>query len=107
MSGMRTIGGSQRRSDSKRKEKNLLGVFLIQCCIQGLLKKAADEGSPMEEMVDILELTHQKDCDKSTSKMVDWMLQQGLIPQGKKRATSEQFYFAHKKLPRESVNGMC
>jgi hypothetical protein len=57
---------------------------------QGLQKKAADEGIPaMEEVVDILELTYQKDCNKSTSKMVDWMLQQGLIPQGKKRTTSQ------------------
>jgi hypothetical protein len=56
--------------------------------IQGLQKKAVHEGSPMEEVVDVPELTCQKDCDKSTSKMVDWMLQQGIIPQGKKQATS-------------------
>jgi hypothetical protein len=41
----------------------------------------------MQEVVDVLELTCQQDCDKSTSKMVDWMMQQGLIPK-EKRATS-------------------
>jgi hypothetical protein len=59
-------------------------LFCLKKTIQGLQKKAADEGSPiMQEVVDVLELTHQQDCDKATFKMVDWMMQQGLIPQEK------------------------
>ncbi len=91
-------------TDGKR---SIAGMSRIANTLSQVQKKAADEGSPMEEVVDILEETYQKSCNKTISKMADWMMQLGLIPQGKKRATSEQFYFAHKKLPRESVNGMC
>jgi hypothetical protein len=56
--------------------------------IQGLKEKAAREELDMEEVVEILESTFAKDCKKALSKMVDWMMTQGLIPEGKKRATS-------------------
>jgi hypothetical protein len=54
--------------------------------IQGLQKKAVTEGSDMAEVVDILDPIFQKDCKKAMSKMVDWMMQQALIP-GKRRQT--------------------
>jgi hypothetical protein len=57
----------------------------------------ADEGIPMEEVVDILEETHPKCFDKSTSKMADWMMQQGHVPQGGKRATSQATLFCTQK----------
>jgi hypothetical protein len=63
----------------------------LEKAIQGLQKKAADEGIPMEEVVDVLELTWQKDWNESMSKMVDWMLHQGLIPQGKKGRPPSNF----------------
>jgi hypothetical protein len=61
----------------------------------------------MEEVVDIAEETHPKRCDKSMSKMADWMMQQGHIPQGGKRATSQATLFCTKNLSRESVDGAC
>jgi hypothetical protein len=55
----------------------------LEKMIQGLQKRAEDEGIPTQEAVDVPELTCQQDCNKSMSKTVDWMMQQGLIPQEK------------------------
>jgi hypothetical protein len=77
---------SWRKHHTNAEKKHFSRLKMI---IQGLQKKAVDEGSPMEEVVDILEETYQKSCNKTISKMADWMMQQGLIPQGKKRATSK------------------
>jgi hypothetical protein len=64
--------------------------------IPGLQKKPVDERSPMEELLDVQELTHQKDCDKLTCKMVDRMLQQALIPQGKNGRPPSNFILCTK-----------
>jgi hypothetical protein len=58
----------------------------------------------MQEVVDVPWLTHQQDCDKSTSKMVDWMMQQGLIPQ-EKTGDLLAISFCSQKLCGESVEG--
>jgi hypothetical protein len=76
-------------TDGKR---SIAGMSRIANTSSQVQKKAADEGSPMEEVADVLQLTCQKDFNKSTSKMVDWMLQQqGLIPQGKNGRPSMNF----------------
>jgi hypothetical protein len=76
---------SWRKNHTDAEKKHFSRLRKI---IQGLQKKAVTEGSDMAEVVDILDPIFQKDCKKAMSKMVDWMLQQALIPQGKRRATA-------------------
>ena len=73
----------KKHSDAEKKHFSRL-----KSIIKGLKKKAVTEGSDMEEVVGILESSFTQDCKKSLSVMVDWMMTQKLIPEGKKRATS-------------------
>jgi hypothetical protein len=56
--------------------------------IEGLQKEGSDGGQRHGGSLDILDPIFQKDCKKIDVQMVDWMMQQALIPQGKDGQTA-------------------
>jgi hypothetical protein len=76
---------SWRKGHSPAQKKHFSRLKKI---IEGLQRKAANDGLAMEEVVEVLAATFSKYCKNSLSKMVDWMMTQRLIPPAKTRATS-------------------